>query len=310
MPDNEIELSVIGAANIDIIARCVSKSVLRDSNIGKVERSFGGVGRNIVNDCALLGIKAAFISAAGNDGTTMSMMDDLIRAGVDISRVKMSPEYTTGTYVAIFDETGDMLCAVNDMSVTDYINREYLETVDIPGRIVALDSNLNTETLEYLTSVPGKVFFADPVSVNKAGRLKGVLKHIDMIKPNIYEAEELTGIAIEQEKDILAAGDKLLKEGIGTVCITCGEKGVYVFSEKESFHAEALRCDVVNANGAGDAFSAGMLYGMLRGLSLRRMCDFAQCCSAEALSSPGAISPNLNENNVIERMNRTIGRSI
>ncbi|MBR5996255.1 MAG: carbohydrate kinase family protein [Eubacteriaceae bacterium] len=306
MPDNKIELSVIGAANIDIIARCASKSVLRDSNIGKVERSFGGVGRNIVHDCALLGIKAAFISVAGSDSTTLAMMDELAKAGVDTSRVKMSPEYNTGTYVAIFDETGDMLCAVNDMSVTEHISRDYLKSVDIPGRIVALDSNLDSEALEYMTSVPGKVFFADPVSVNKAGRLKGVLRHIDMIKPNVYEASELTGIAIEEEKDIMAAGEKLLKEGVKTVCITCGEKGAYVFSEKESFHAEAPRCDVVNANGAGDAFSAGMLYGMLRGLSLRRMCDFAQCCSAEALSYTGAISPKLNENNIYERMKRTI----
>ncbi|NLW70339.1 MAG: hypothetical protein GX061_04580 [Eubacteriaceae bacterium] len=296
------KITVIGAANKDIIAKSTGKFIAKDSNIGHITSSFGGVGRNIAHNCGLLGLDTAFVSAVGADGDSAAMITGLNRIGVDTSRVLSSEEYSTGTYIAVFDEKGDMVCAVNDMSITDALNKNYLSSLEFAPGIIALDTNLSGEALEYILSLKGFTFFAEPVSVNKAGRLIPYLSQIDVIKPNVYEAAFLSGVEINGEKDIYAAGEKLLASGVKQVYITSGEQGVYAFCEKGSFHRKPYKTRIVNANGAGDAFSAGVLYGLINDYAIQKICAFACGCSCFALESEGTINTALSEKAVSDKI--------
>jgi sugar/nucleoside kinase (ribokinase family) len=72
--------------------------------------------------------------------------------------------------------------------------------------------------------------------------------------------------------------------------ITEGEKGALLFDAEETLHIGpgSLGEPVVNTNGAGDAFTAGYVHGLDRGLSLADTAQLATSCAAEILMTHGA----------------------
>ncbi len=58
---------VIGGANIDIGGTPYNKLIPEDSNPGRINIAFGGVGRNIAHNLINLGVRVKLITAVGND---------------------------------------------------------------------------------------------------------------------------------------------------------------------------------------------------------------------------------------------------
>ncbi len=299
-----MKITVIGAVNIDISAKCSYPAVMRDSNIGVIKKTHGGVGRNIVHNCALLGLECSFVSAVGADENAGEIIRELKSLGVNTNDIYISKEIPSGTYICIIDEGGDMLIGLNDMQIVDCINKDFLATCDLSADILALDANLTRDALEYALSKKRGLVFAEPVSVKKAVNLVPFLDKIDIIKPNVYEAEALSGVNTENESGIYLAGEKLLKKGIKEIYITCGSNGVYAFSQRGGvLHYNTLPGEIKNANGAGDAFSAGVLYSLAHGFEPEKTCAFASGCAQFAMMSDEAVNKDLNAEKVAERIN-------
>ena len=75
--------------------------------------------------------------------------------------------------------------------------------------------------------------------------------------PSENEVKLLTGKAwAEGAKD-------LLNEGVGIVAVKLGEKGCYVTDGIQSHQVQPYRTKATDTTGAGDAFCAGFLYGLL-----------------------------------------------
>ena len=68
---------IIGGANIDIIGSSLKPLLVHDSNPGKISLSFGGVGRNISENLALLKEDIYFCSIFSNDSFGKMMIEDL-----------------------------------------------------------------------------------------------------------------------------------------------------------------------------------------------------------------------------------------
>ena len=79
----------------------------------------------------------------------------------------------------------------------------------------------------------------------------------------------------EAERDMYSIANGLLDAGFGTVLVTGGGQGCLVADASQTVHVSAPAVDVVDGNGAGSAFSAGFIYGSLRGWSLERCARFA-----------------------------------
>ena len=295
-------ITVIGASNVDITGRPDGVFALRDSNIGRVNTAYGGVGRNIAHNCALLGLRILFISAVGGDEEGGRILAQLRAIGADTSACLISGQHQTGKYMAILDEAGDMVAAVNDMQVSSLLTAEYLSSLEIPPGLVAVDANLPLEAILMLAKLDKNRYqtFLEPVSAAKAAKLGAVCGGFSIIKPNVYEAEALTGISVRCEEDILRAGKELLKKGARRVYLTASERGVYAFKDKTVLHLIPQRTQAVNATGAGDAFSAGILYSCANGFSLRLSCEFAMACSYVALKSEKTVSPHMSRERIFD----------
>jgi len=112
--------------------------------------------------------------------------------------------------------------------------------------------------------------------------VRELLPLADYFLPNEDEARMLTG-----ETDPRAQAGRILEAGARTVIIKRGGGGAYVRSEAEAFELPAPPIDAVEPSGAGDAFAAGLIVGLLEGWSLERSARYASVIGASACRALG-----------------------
>ena len=75
---------------------------------------------------------------------------------------------------------------------------------------------------------------------------------------------------------------------IDLIIVKRGNKGCYVTNSKESHSVEAFQVKCKDTTGAGDAFNAGFLYGLLKGKNLYNSCilgNYVAACCMEEINS-------------------------
>jgi sugar/nucleoside kinase (ribokinase family) len=112
--------------------------------------------------------------------------------------------------------------------------------------------------------------------------VRDALPFVDFFVPNEDEARALTG---ELHPHDQAA--RLVSAGSGTVIVTRGTAGAVLRSGDEFLEVPAPRVATVDQSGAGDAFSAGLIAGLLAGWDLERTVRFASVVGASATTALG-----------------------
>ena len=190
-----MKIAVFGSANMDILGMTEKTLLLRDSNIGTVEIKPGGVGRNIASRICENGAECMLFTAFGSDVLADGLKAECIRLGMDISQC-LTLEGRSNVYLCVHDETGDMLTAINDMGLMKELTPAYAKSI-LPALnacdLCVLDANLSEETLAFVAAHATVPLLMDAVSCAKARRALAVMPCLEGIKPNIYEAQLLTG---------------------------------------------------------------------------------------------------------------------
>ncbi len=272
-------ITVIGGANVDLCGSAAGPVIPKDSNPGRVRMTAGGVGRNIAESLARLGLPVRLLCALGRDEQGAFLDRQCRQAGIDMSMTLYPAGGRTSCYLCLNDRDGDLLLAVSDMEICRSLTPRVLETA-LPllndSALCVLDANLPQETIEYLARKLTVPLAADPVSVAKAPRLGPALPRLAALKPNLPEARALTGLA---EGDAPTAAQALHRMGVERVFLSLGAQGAY-YLDREG--GEALPClpgPVADTTGCGDAFLAAALDGLVRGLPGRQS---ARCALAAA----------------------------
>ncbi len=134
---------------------------------------------------------------------------------------------------------------------------------------------------------------ADSVSTTYADKLIDNMKGIHTLKPNLLEAEVLSGMRIESFDDLKKAASVLLSKGVHRVFISLGRHGVF-YADAEG--VQRYRCahpmdQIANATGAGDSFLGALLYAHVRELSLEETLQAAMAVSMLTIQSDATINP-------------------
>lgn len=285
--------AVIGGVNADICGHSFQKLMLHDSNIGAVSVKAGGVGRNIAHNLALLGVETSLVTVFGTDVYAPFLRKSCEEVGVDLSLSLTIPDEISSTYLYVTDESGDMCVAVNDMTITSHLDSAFL--LSIMDKLntfdaVVVDANLSAAAIETLASHCTAPLYADPVSCAKAHRFDTVLPRLRMLKPNIYEAQELTGLSSAYD-----AADQLLSKGVERVFISLGSRGMLGAEGSKRYERACEHIDVVNATGAGDSVTAALVYADLMGLSIEDSTAIAMRAGMLTCLSDTTNSPRLSE---------------
>lgn len=113
------------------------------------------------------------------------------------------------------------------------------------------------------------------------------LKGAYLVTPNEVEAEELTGIAVNDLESADRAAKVFLDKGVQNVLITLGSRGVYINTDGKSEIVPAYRVDAIDTTGAGDAFNGGLLTALAEGKSLADASRFANALAALSVQRIG-----------------------
>jgi sugar/nucleoside kinase (ribokinase family) len=116
-------------------------------------------------------------------------------------------------------------------------------------------------------------------------RVHPALPHLDAICPNLGEARAITG-----EGSPAACAAWLRERGVARVAITLGRDGAYALDEEVAAHVPPFEVDARDETGAGDAFAAGFVYGLLHGWPLARAVRLANAVGALSTTGIGASS--------------------
>ncbi len=112
--------------------------------------------------------------------------------------------------------------------------------------------------------------------------LRPILPFVDVFMPNIEEAAILTG-----EADSVKQAKLFLNAGSSIAIITRGENGALLMSAQETLEAPAFPVKVVDVSGAGDAFVAGFIVGLLEQWTMADSLRFASLIGASACTQLG-----------------------
>lgn len=302
--ESDHPITVIGGANVDLQGQSYNTIKMADSNPGIISMSLGGVGRNIAENAALLGLPIRLITAVGNDVYGERIKENARERGIDLSDSLMTSSERTSTYMYILDTAGDMLVAVSDMVIIEKLDETFLvnklKKINL-GAYTVIDANLSQATIEYLTHQLSetKLIF-DTVSTTKAIRAKNVLGRFYAIKPNRLEAEMLLDCKISNKDDVVNAANQFLSMGVKVVMISLGKDGIYYTDGDIAFFKEPIIKHPVNTTGAGDAFIAGLLYGLNNHLNSEELVEF--CLGAASITSLSheTISNEFNQDAIIK----------
>lgn len=298
---NEYYITVIGGCNMDITGFPYNELIYDDSNPGKVKLSHGGVARNITENLAKLEVNVKLISIVGSDIYGSNILSNLEDNNIDISNIKVSENNRTSTYLSVLDKNNDMKLAISSMDIIDELSIDYLsskEDVIKNSKYVILDTNLSKEVLQYLVQNYNNKFIIDAVSTSKAMKIKGLLKYFHTIKLNRIEAEAISKIKIEDEESLEKIGDFFLKSGTKNLFITLGAEGVFYTNSNSKGIVRPPNIDVINANGAGDAFTAAITYCFINEKPILDSVKYGIASSILTLQHENTINPNFSIQNI------------
>lgn len=295
-------VTVIGGANMDILGFVERSLVPRDSNPGHVRTSAGGVGRNIAENLARLGIPTRLVTALGEGPDADALAAGCVETGIDLRAVPATG-LVGPRYLAIMDENGDLALAVSDMRALEAVTPAALDAhasaLD-DAAVIVLDANLPAETLAHVAARwTDKPLLLDTVSVAKAPRASGLLGALHTLKTNELEAASLAGTA---PGAVDAAVSALLAAGALRVVVTGGIAGALFATTAERVRFVPPPARVVSATGAGDAYMAGLVYAELAGFDTTHTAAFSSAMAAIALASERTVSEEIAEATALEMM--------
>lgn len=286
----------------DLVLRPVDRLPPADGNlfVEQAALTIGGCAANAaVAFCRLLaaeGGRSAVAGRVGEDPLGRLLRDALAAEGVDTGPLLATPDVATAINTALVTSQGgrsfyvfpgacarlgpgdlpdDLLCQFNHLHLAAVGALPGLAgdaAADVARRARALGLTVSLD----ITLNPPRDTAADVLPL---------LRHVDLFLPNLAEAQAALGGQ---------AVDELLERGLGyglrLMGLKLGERGSLLATPERRVFVPAYPVAVVDTVGAGDAWSAAVVYGWRQGWPLERIGRFANAAGALATTQPGAIA--------------------
>ena len=293
------EVVVVGTTCLDVKAHPLSTVLPGTSNPASIRLSPGGTGRNIAENLARLGVRVAFLSVIGTDIVGQRLLDWTSRAGVDVRRALRCPDCSTGAYLKLFTADNQQGYLLDDVSQLKAATPEYVHAhrnLISRSRMVMVDGNLDTETMAAILALAKKERVPvgmDPATARRAYALRPYLSEFSMVTPNQAEAEALLDMAIHGVEDALEAARGMVALGVKVVIITLAEDGLVYATSEGHGRIPAIRCEVLDWTGAGDALSAAVVYGLVNEMPVDECMRLGVAAATLTLKSSESVSPEM-----------------
>jgi sugar/nucleoside kinase (ribokinase family) len=249
----------------------------------------GGCGLNTAGALVRLGLRADVLGKVGADALGDFVLDLLSDRGIGRQGVLRDPGVPTSASVALVDSSGERTF-LHVKGANAEVRAHEFGDAPFTGRALHIAGAL---VLDALDGEPTALLLAEArrrglhtsldTVFDDSGcwdRLLLTLPHCDLVTPGFEEARAITG-----EANPLRAAARLCELGATIAAVTLGADGCVVSGLGR---VPGYRVAAVDGTGAGDAFTAGFLYGRLAGWALERCARFANAAGALATTAVGA----------------------
>ena len=286
---------VIGTSFVDIKGFARDSYDPRGRNVGEVKFVHGGVGRNVVENFANVGMPVSYVGMLEDSAIGLEVEHHLAEIGADLSYIVKAPDHGIGMWLVILNENGDLAGSISKMPDLSYLEahlKAHGEEIIRQAEAVVLEVDLNetiAENVIRLAKRHGKDVYAI------VGNMSVILARRDLIRQtkcficNEIEAAkffagDFHGSAAEEVRAWLPAAVE--KAGLQSVVVTLGEQGAVYYDKETKLAGFCPPCPtkVVDTTGAGDAFFSGTVMGLVRGATLAEAAGYGARLAAATIS--------------------------
>ena len=291
---------VLGAVFVDIKGYPLSTYIPGGRNAGRVVQVHGGVSRNIVEDIANVELRPTFVSLVDETSAGADVIKKLQSHKVD-TRYMRRTEDGMGTWLAIFDNSGDVTAAISkrpDLRPIAAILDEQGDEIFREADSISLEIDMDKEVVKRtfaLAEKYGKPIYAVVSNMSIAVERRDFMRSVHCFICNQQEAgilfsENYDDVTPEEMLETLQM--KIRGAQISRMVVTMGAQGaVFATLDGESGWCPAKKVDVKDTTGAGDAFFAGVVIGQTYGKSMMESCEIGTRLAASVITTGENVCP-------------------
>lgn len=295
-----IDLFTIGRVYVDI-QYFVDKlpGPNKAGEILEIYQGCGGCPGNVAVAAARLGLKTAVCAMVGSDEFGEMYINRLKRENVDASCISIDPEKPTGMSVIMLDSEG-IPAIVRRLGANTELFFDDVDTGLVGNsKWLHMGAASNISVLEKTSAIAkkqGVITSFDPGrSMSRLGyqKMKEVWDNTDVVIVNREEAGNIVGVSYNRSNF-----DEVSEKLISTIgedklyIIKGGSEAAFAHSEQDEFFVRPWKKPkpIVDELGAGDAFDAGIIGGLLWGKSLRKSIEYGHAVAALKIMKKGTQS--------------------
>ncbi len=297
----------IGAALVDELFHVSNELLLATTTDATVTKTAGGVSRNIAHQLALLEVPVQLVSVFGNDSDGDWLKNTCRQAGVQLD-ASITRNGLSGKYTGILNVDGSLYTAFLTNAANHLITPEHLSQhrdLLLTASYLLADANINVDTAQWLLSFSretGIPFVIEPVSVPPARKFRNVdLAGLHMITPN---EDELPVLCSEESFLTQLQVEELLNKGVQNIWLHNGKHGSALYNKEKTITLHAPKIEVLDCTGAGDGSLSGFILGRHLGKEDIDCLRLAHTLSAEILQVNGAIAIHLDQQTLLQLVNK------
>lgn len=259
--------------------------------------STGGSSANATFNATRLGLRTAFLGKLGNDSLADSYQASFAAAGVDTSRFKRGALPNARCLALVTPDAqrtlrtclgAAMTLSPAEISPADFIGCRHAH---IEGYLVfnqALADAVLAAARAAGCTVSLDLASFDVINVTRDWIFSQLHKGIDVVFAN---EDEIRALFQDHASDYADLARRLAGYGV-LAAVKMGKEGAWLARGSELHRIEpVIVSDVIDTNGAGDAWAAGFLFGLLNGWALPRCGAIASVMGAETVRHLGPIIP-------------------
>lgn len=306
------DVSIIGLYILDVLGRPVSKIPERGNVefIDEIRLTVAGTAGGTVVDCAKLGLQCLAVGAVGDDEKADFVLATLQGFGIDTSAMQRLRGVPTSATILNIRPNGERP-ALHVRGASDHFDvapRTYEHVFSAPiihlggtGLLRTLDGE-RSRVLLAEAKARGKTTTFDLIGARPETieLVKPLLPHIDYFMPSIEEACDMSGRTTPED-----CAAYYLDHGATCCIFTLGPEGAYYHhTDGTVLRMPAFDIDIVDTTGCGDAFDAGFITSLHRGMDPESGIRFAQAAAALVATGLGSDAGIVSFDDTYSHMNK------
>jgi sugar/nucleoside kinase (ribokinase family) len=296
-----MDAAIFGLLVADIVAQPMELSAPPEpgglTRLNSITLTSGGNACNVAIALAKLGMSVASCGLVGDDSLGRTIVERLREAGVNANGVTSDSRSQTSATIVAVQSDGER-CFFHTPGVTDLLDANFFRSnfdlfrraawlqIGYFGLLPNLTMDLPDLLAEFRTSAPGtKIALDTSYPPGDRKLLDPILPHVDLFAPSRSEATALTG---ETDPARMDANFRRHTRDNAIIGIKLDAAGCYLDDGQHAHEIPAFKVNTIDTTGAGDAWFAGLLCGLRKGMPLDESGRLANRVGADCCTAIGA----------------------